>query len=169
VGLTALLALIAASLPSVYEVERGAVISAPPERVFAQLGDLRTWTSWAVWPRRDTTMTHGYGGPERGVGAAWEWWQSSNGGHGKLSITDQDAPRHLTLQVQFVSPRRATELHALTLTPVQGGTRVTWHVTLLRDFSSRLTSLVLNTDRVVGADLEASLAGLAQACAAPRS
>lgn len=76
-------------LPRVVEIERSAVIEAPPKVVFAQINDLHSWEKWSKWNQIDPDMEVEY--INNGVGEeAGYTWESNNKkvGDGKLLITE---------------------------------------------------------------------------------
>ena len=74
-------------LPSRWEVVRTREVAAPPERVFAQLDDLRAWRAWSPW-REDAYpgLVFKYTGPPRGAGAPGTWSVVTSAGAGAGSI-----------------------------------------------------------------------------------
>ena len=68
VVLLVLLAIVVALQPSDFRISRSAAISAPPEKVFAQVNELRNWEAWSPWAKMDPSMKQTYEGPAAGSG-----------------------------------------------------------------------------------------------------
>ena len=54
-ALVVVLAIVIATRPSTYRVERSTRIAAPPEVVFALVNDFHAWRGWSPWERLDPT------------------------------------------------------------------------------------------------------------------
>src|SRR5262249_24408188 len=52
--------------PSTFNLERSAVLSAPPSEVFAQVNELKRWQAWSPWAKLDPNAKNTYEGPEAG-------------------------------------------------------------------------------------------------------
>src|SRR6185503_9058610 len=148
-------------LPTRWSVERQTVIAAPPERVFAELADLRAWRRWSPWQESDYPgLVFRYTEPTAGAGAEMSW-NSEATGDGLLRIEESDPPRALAFSMSFQHGRiRARD--ALRLDPLPGGrTHVTWtdRGTLGRTLLGRLSLPVI--ERSMGRDLERGLAQFA--------
>ena len=60
-------------IPAETVVQRQAVINAPPEKVFAIVGDLRRFKEWSPWADLDPNLQYTFEGPETGVGQKMSW------------------------------------------------------------------------------------------------
>jgi hypothetical protein len=151
-------------LPTSWEVVRAREVSAPPERIFAELDDLRAWRAWSPW-REDAYpgLVFQYAGPPRGAGAEVSW-DSTATGDGRLRIVESTPPSRLGFTMAFQHGRiRARD--TLSLAPLPGGrTRVTWsdRGTLGRTLLGRLSLPVV--EQSMGRDLERGLAALQAVC-----
>ena len=83
-----LLALILISflLPSEIKIKRSIEVSAPIDRVFEQVSDLRNWEKWAPWKRMDPSMVMTFSNPPVGQNAFYKW-ESQNKRMGKGTLT----------------------------------------------------------------------------------
>lgn len=52
----------AATRPDSFRIERTASIKAPPEKIFAQINELKAWTEWSPWEKIDPNLKRTYGG-----------------------------------------------------------------------------------------------------------
>ena len=148
-------------LPTHWSVERQVEIAAPPERVFAELDDLRAWRRWSPWQESAYPgLVFKYAGPPRGAGAEVSW-NSEATGDGRLRIEVSTPPRELVFSMAF-QQGRINARDTLRLAPLPDGrTRVTWsdEGSLGRTLLGRLSLPVI--ERSMGRDLERGLAQLA--------
>jgi len=73
-------------LPSEVKVKRSILITAPMDRVFDQVNDLRNWEKWDPWKRMDPTMVMTFSNPPVGQNAFYKW-ESQNKHLGKGTVT----------------------------------------------------------------------------------
>lgn len=155
-----LLLVYAATRPDSFRVQRSAVIKAPAPRIFALINDLKSFNNWNPYEKKDPGIQGRYSGAASGVGAAYAW-DSRKVGSGRMEITAADAPRTLTMQLDFLKPFKARNTAEFTLQP-QGDnlTIVTWAVHGPSPYLSKLIGVVLNRDTMIGKDFETGLANL---------
>ena len=158
VVLLAILIAVSIFLPSEYRISREVVVSAPAEKVFARINNLREWPNWTVWSERDPDMKFTYSGPESGVGAAQRWDSETQGGGG-LKIVRSDLNRYIAYDLE-IDGFDFLSLGEFELHKVDKGTRVVWvdNVELGINPMGKYFGLML--DDMVGADFEAGLANL---------
>ncbi len=145
--------------PNTFRVERRALISAPPEKIFPLLNDFHAWQAWSPWEKLDPEMTRTYGGPQSGVGANYSW-ESQKAGAGRMEITEAIASSKLALNLDFTKPMKAHNKVDFVLRPEGAATSITWAMFGPQPFIGRMMCLFFNMDRVVGKDFDAGLANL---------
>ncbi len=143
-----------------YEVRRSTTIQAPPEAVYDRIANLTGWTSWSPWEGRDPDLTRTYSGPESGVGASYAWQGNRKVGEGSMTITQADRPGTVALDLRFLKPFKSQSVTTFLLEPADGGTRVTWVMTGSYTALSRVFSVFMPMDKMVGGDFEKGLAQL---------
>jgi len=155
------LAIVVATRPSTFHVERSIVITASPESVFAQVNDFHSWAAWSPWEKLDPTMEKTFSGPSAGAGATYVW-KSDNGkvGQGRMTIERSDLPSSVSVKLEFIKPFIATNTVTFTLIPVATQTRTTWAMDGHNGLLGKLFHLVMNMDKMVGGDFERGLAAL---------
>lgn len=160
IGLLVLALLIGFLLPSRWEVERSAVVSAAPATVFPWLDDPRRWDRWA--PLGDVEAT--FSGPPRGSGATRSW-NHPEFGDGVFTILSTIPGREVRYRVEVQGGSMITE-GTFRIAAEGAGTRVTWQER--GDFGRNplLGYMARSMDRMQGAQMEGSLARLAQEVAA---
>ncbi|HSI40745.1 MAG TPA: SRPBCC family protein [Xanthobacteraceae bacterium] len=149
-----------ATRPGRFRIVRSAFIAAPPELVFARLEDFRNWRAWSPWEKKDPALTRTYRGPESGPGAVYEWSGNAAVGQGRMEITEVTPPMLLRIRLDFFKPFKASNVAEFTLTRRQGGTNLSWAMEGPSRFVSKLMGVLMNMDRIVGADFEAGLNNL---------
>jgi hypothetical protein len=160
-ALVALFAVVVASRPSKFHIERSIAIAAPPERAFSQVNDFRKWVGWSPWEQMDPSMKKTFEGAPAGAGAVYSWAGNKKVGEGRMTIERSEAPSVVGLKLEFLKPWQATNATTFSFVPSDGGTRVTWAMDgENRTFGMKAFSLVMNMDKLVGRDFERGLASL---------
>lgn len=152
-------------LPAEAVVSRSTVIKAPPEKVFAIVGDYRRFKEFSPWADLDPDMTYTFEGPETGVGQKMSW-ASKNAyvGSGSQTIIAHKPATHVTSEVEFGDMGKSTA--QWDLAPISDGTMATWQFRApLPGIVSRWFGLMFDT--WIGADYEKGLARLKIAAEAP--
>jgi hypothetical protein len=152
--------LFAASRPDAFRIERSATIKAPPEKIYAQVNDLRAWTAWSPWERIDPALKRSYSGPQAGKGAAYAWEGNKDVGSGRMEITDAVPAAKITIKLDFLKPFEAHNTAEFAFTRQGDATTVTWAMYGPSPYLSKLIGLVFNMDRMVGGQFETGLANL---------
>jgi len=151
----------AATRPDDFRIERSLAIGAPADVVFAQLTDFHKWGAWSPWDKLDPAMKKTYGGTENAVGHTYTWEGNKDVGKGKMTIAALDAPKSLTIKLEFQEPMAATNDTIFTVAPKgENGVTVSWAMTGHNNFVSKLFSVFMNIDEMVGKDFEKGLAAL---------
>jgi uncharacterized protein YndB with AHSA1/START domain len=151
-------------LPSEAVVTRSTEIAAPPEKVFAIVGDLQHLKDYSPWADLDPNTTYTYENPTVGVGQQMSWASANrNVGSGKQTITEYEAPKHVAsdLDLNVIKAVATWDLE-----PSGTGTKATW------GFKAKLDSIAarwfgLMFDTWIGADYEKGLAKLKAAAEKP--
>ncbi|PJI95384.1 uncharacterized protein YndB with AHSA1/START domain [Acidovorax sp. 69] len=159
----------AATRPDSFRVERSRVISAPPERVYALVHDLRQFNTWNPYERKDPAAKGEYSATTTGPGARYAW-QGDKIGTGSMEIVEATAPVRVGMKLDFVAPFEAHNQVEFSLQPeAQGATRVTWAMHGPVPYVAKIAHLVFNMDRMVGQDFEDGLANLQAEAQKPAS
>ncbi len=145
-------------LPGEAVVQRQTVIAAPPEKVFAVIGNMKRFNEWSPWAELDPNIQYKFEGPETGVGQKMSWTSNHpDVGNGSQTITAYEENKRIAAALDFGDMGKA--MASMELAPVAGGTGVTWGFkTELRGALERWFGLMF--DRWIGADYEKGLARL---------
>lgn len=150
----------AATRPDVFRVQRAASIKAPPEKIFPLINDFSRWGAWSPYEKKDPAMKRSMSGPAAGKGAVYAWEGNGEVGQGRMEIADAAAPSRVTLKLDFVKPFEAHNVVDFTLEPQGDATNVTWAMHGPMPYISKVITLFVDMDRMVGKDFEAGLANL---------
>ncbi len=134
----------------VAQVERTAVIKAPPEKVYAIVSSMKRFNEWSPWFGLDPKTEYSFEGPEQGSGQKMMWKSSDpNVGNGSQTITEAVANQKVVTALDF-GPMGKAEA-SLDLSPVDGGTLVKWGFrSEVNGIMERWMSLMF--DKWIGAD-----------------
>jgi hypothetical protein len=162
IGILALaaVAVLIATQPADFRVERRVEIDAPPEVVFPLVDDLHAWTRWSPWEAKDPAMERVYSGPRSGVGASYAWSGNADVGSGRMTIQDSQPSYYLALELAFLAPFEATNQVSFSFVETERGTEVIWAMTGTNGLLGRVFALLMDPDAMVGEDFETGLAAL---------
>jgi uncharacterized protein YndB with AHSA1/START domain len=144
-------------LPTQAVVSRSMEIAAPPEKIFAIVGDARRFNEFSPWADLDPNIKYTFEGSETGIGQKMVWTSDNpNVGSGSQTIFEYTPPTHVASELDFGGMEAIAQWD---LTPTAGGTLATWGFKAPLDgIAARWFGLLF--DRWVGADYEKGLTKL---------
>jgi len=100
--------------------------------------------------------------PPPGERAPLKFAKSGNDkvGAGRMEITGTQPPARVTVKLDFLRPFKSQNTTDYTLQPQGGDTEVTWTMSGPMPFISKLMSVFVSMDRMIGKDFESGLANL---------
>jgi uncharacterized protein YndB with AHSA1/START domain len=149
-----------ATRPADFRIVRSRTVAAPPDVVHAYVNDFKRWAEWSPWEKLDPTMKRELSGATAGPGAVYYWNGNDKVGEGRMTITDSQAPKSVTIRLEFLKPFAATNTTQFDLVPSGSGTSVTWAMTGRNNFVAKAMCLFMDMDKMVGPDFERGLAQL---------
>lgn len=152
--------LYAATLPDSFRVARSTTVKAPPDKVYPLIADFRQWPQWSPWEKLDPAMKRSYGGPPQGAGASYAWSGTGDVGQGRMEIVRATPPTQVDIQLDFIEPMASRNLTVFTLAPQADGTRVEWVMQGPSGYLTKLMTVFVSIDKMIGKDFEAGLANL---------
>jgi effector-binding domain-containing protein len=158
-GLILLAVAVGLFLPARAHVERSIEIGVPQAAVFDVVNGFKRFNEWSPWHKYDPAATYTYSGPEKGVGARFQWKsQKPEVGSGSQEIIASEPGQSVRMRLAFSGQGNAES--ELRIEPAESGSRVTW--SLDADFGFNLLDRYagLLFDRFVGPDYEAGLVNL---------
>lgn len=150
----------AATKPDVFQVERKAVIQAPPEKVFALINDFSQWAAWSPWEKKDPGMKRTFSAITSGKGATYAWEGNREVGKGSMEIIESAPPSKIRLRLDFEKPFEAHNLVTFTLESRNSATGVSWLMAGPVPYFAKILHVFINMDRMCGRDFETGLANL---------
>ncbi|MBN9687499.1 MULTISPECIES: SRPBCC family protein [unclassified Corallococcus] len=149
-----------ATRPDRFRIERNALVAAPPATVFAQINDLHRFDTWNPFRSEPAPgVTKSFDGPNEGPGASFAY-AGGESGDGRMTIMESQPGARVVLKLEFFKPFEATNQATFTLTPENGGTRVSWAMEGENTLMGKAMSLVVNMDTMLGKEFERGLANL---------
>ena len=110
-------------LPDKAHVEREITIAAPPEEVFALVGELQEWPRWSPWAEKDPAAAYTLNG--EGASQTLEWSSEvPEVGSGMQRVTAYEPPERVAFDLKFEGMGEATA--EMLLSEAEGGTLVRW-------------------------------------------
>ena len=149
----------AAMKPDDFRVQRSIAIKAPPEKIMAAVGDLKGWTAWSPYEKKDPGMKRAYAGAPSGKGAIYEWDGNKEVGHGRMEILEL-TPSKVVIKLDFITPFEAHNTAEFTAVPQGDSTNVTWAMYGPSPYVAKVMQTVMNMDKMIGTDFEAGLQSL---------
>ena len=156
----AVVLILAATKPNTFSVQRAAIISARPEKIFPLINDFRQWGAWSPYEHKDPAMKRTFSGAVRGRGAVYAWQGDKNVGSGRMEILEASAPSKIVIKLDFFTPFEAHNTAEFTMLPQGDVTNLTWTMVGPAVFMSKLMQVFINLDHMIGRDFEVGLANL---------
>lgn len=156
VGLGVVFAVVVASRPGAFRVERSLTMAAPPAVPYAMVQDFRQWGRWSPYDKLDADMARTYSGAAAGLGAEYHW-VGDNAGEGRMRITDARPNEAIVIQLDFIKPMTASNTATFEFVPDGAGTKVTWRMEGENGFLGKAFCMFIDMDRMVGDDFHKGL------------
>ena len=153
------LALVIATRPSAFRIERTVTIAAPASLVFSHLENFHRWATWSPYHKLDPDAEETFSGPASGPGASFHY-RGRKIGEGRMTVTTALPNQLLAIEADFIKPFAATNQIAFALNPAPNGVTVSWAMSGNNNFLFKAFGLVVNVDRMVGKEFETGLADL---------
>tara|TARA_A200000113_G_scaffold216856_1_gene222660 strand:+ start:1047 stop:1604 length:558 start_codon:yes stop_codon:yes gene_type:complete len=141
-----------------YSVERTIVINAQPSEIYPYVVDLKEWSKWGVWFKRDPDMELDFFGPDRAIGMRSEW-KSETEGNGEIEITQLEHNKRVLYRIYFPDFDRGSN-GAVEIKPTANGSIVTWRDEGTVDNNPINRYVALMIDSMIGPDFEMGLENL---------
>ena len=158
VAVVVILCVVVVMQPEDLKITRAATFNASPSVVFEQVNDFHKWDAWSPWAKIDPTMKVTHSGAPAGSGAVYAWAGTGEAGEGKMTITQSHPTDHIAIDLEFIKPFAARNVTEFTFKPNGDKTDVTWTMTGKKNFITKAFCLVVDMDKMIGADFEKGLA-----------
>jgi hypothetical protein len=151
--------LYAATKPDSFRVQRTVLINAPSDKVLPLINDIKAWTVWSPYEKKDPAMKRTYGAVTAGKGATYAWEGDKNVGQGSIEMIES-GPRKIVIKLDFLKPFEAHNMGEFLLEPKGDSTSVTWATYGPSPYMSKVIGTFINIDDMIGRDFEKGLADL---------
>jgi hypothetical protein len=151
--------LYAATRPDSFRVQRVVLVNAPPDKIFPLINDIKAWTVWSPYEKKDPAMKRTYGAVTAGKGATYAWEGDKNVGQGSIEMIES-GPRKIVIKLDFLKPFEAHNMGEFLLEPKGDSTSVTWATYGPSPYMSKVIGTFINIDDMIGRDFEKGLADL---------
>lgn len=163
-ALVAVFVLVVSLQKSQFTITRSIEVNAPSAAIYPQISYFQNWMRWSPWAQMDPDAKYAYEGPEGQTGSSMSWSGNAQVGEGKMTITESEDQQYIKIKLEFIKPMQAVNNTLFTFEP--GGspnsTKVTWAMSGRRSFMEKAVNLLLDLDKLVGADFERGLEQLKQ-------
>jgi hypothetical protein len=160
VVLIAAVLLYATTRPDTFSVQRSTTIKAPPEKIFPLINDFHAWQAWSPWEKLDPAMKRTHSGAAAGKGAVYAWLGNSDVGEGRMEITESVPSFKVGIKLDFITPFESSNTTVFTLAPQGDSTQVTLLMQGPAPYVTKLMTVFVSMDSVIGKDFEAGLAAM---------
>jgi hypothetical protein len=149
----------AATRPDTFRVQRTVNIKASPDRIYPLINDLKSWTQWSPYEKKDPAMKRTFGAVTAGKGATYAWEGNKDVGQGSMEILES-SPQKVLIKLDFQKPFEAHNRAEFILAPKGDTTDVTWAIHGPMPFLSKVITTFVSMDSMIGKDFEQGLASL---------
>jgi hypothetical protein len=156
-GIVVVLALLK---PDTFVVTRQIEISAAPQVVHELLRGFQRWDQWNPWQKLDSGMKQRREGASYGVGAIYAWDGNKQAGAGRMEVVEIQPGLEVKIKLDFFRPFKSQNQTVFRTEPTNLGTLVTWTMTGPMPFISKLMTVFVSMDRMIGKDFEEGLLNL---------
>jgi hypothetical protein len=145
-----------------YAIEREVTISKPKQDVFNYVKLLRNQVNYSKWAKMDPNAVMEYRGTDGtpGFEATWDS-KVKDVGKGEQKITNVTEGSRIDLDLHFIKPMEG-KAHAYMTTDAisDNQTKVKWGMTGKMNYPFNFLMLVMNMDKMLGAELQIGLDNL---------
>src|SRR4051812_6936814 len=160
VALVAIFAIVVATRPDTYHVQRSTKIEAPADIVFATVNDFHSFAEWSPWAKMDPAMKTTISTPSAGVGAKYEWAGNKQVGKGRMTIVEAQAPSHTKEKLEFLEPFPGQADASFDIKPNGNVVDVTWSMDGKANFIGKAMGLFVSMDKMIGKTFDEGLGNL---------
>lgn len=151
---------VASRRPDSNRMEYAERIAAAPEAIFPLINDLKAFSTWSPFERKDPNIKSVYSGPQSGVGNRHDWEGNREVGAGWCRITRSVPFSRVEMELHMMRPMKCSSDVAFTLVPQGGSTVVTWALEGPMPLIAKVMDLVIGMERMCGREFRAGLANL---------
>ncbi len=151
---------VASRKPETFSVSRTATINAPADRIFGLINDFHKWASWSPFEKLDPAMTKTFSGPESGPGSSYSWTGNKKAGAGSMTISSATPSSSVGIAMAFLKPFKSESTVQFSIEPSGAANQVTWTMSGKNQLFSRVMSVFMSMDKMIGKDFAEGLSNL---------
>lgn len=136
--------------PSHFRYERSGVIKASPEKIFPYLSQFKLGEKWSPYEKVDPNMKKTFSGVDGQVGSVMEFDGNAEAGSGKLEMLKIVPQSLVEIKLTMIKPFYGENLIEYSLIPESEGTRFTWTMSGDGGFMSKLISVFIDCEKMIG-------------------
>jgi hypothetical protein len=160
VAAVVLFLLFVSTRPDTFRVARSLQIKAPPEKIFPLISNLKQYNTWNPYAKKDANIKLTYSGPPEGVGAKFLFDGNKDAGKGSIEVVGSTVPSQVDMRLIMAEPFPIDNQVRYAISIKGADSEVTWSMEGSVPFVAKIAHLVMNMDKMIGADFEAGLASL---------
>jgi uncharacterized protein YndB with AHSA1/START domain len=160
VGVFGSLFAVASRKPETFSVVRSTTIDAPADRIFGLINDFHNWASWSPFEKLDPAMTKTFTGPSSGAGASYAWTGNKKAGAGSMTLMASTPSSNISIAMAFLKPFKSESTITFTIEPSGAAHQVTWAMSGKNKLISKVMSVFVSMDKLIGKDFAEGLANL---------
>lgn len=144
-----------------YFVQRDITIHQSKETVFDYLRYLKNQDYFSKWVMTDPDKKTSFKGIDGTVGCIYAWDGNKKAGKGEQEIIQLKEGEYIDIEVRFERPFKAIANTPFSLAALpSGATKVTWSMRSAMNYPMNFVLLIMNMEKMLGADMEESLANV---------
>ena len=151
---------VASRKPETFSVTRSTTIHAPADRIFGLINDFHKWASWSPFEKLDPAMSKTFSGPDSGPGASYSWTGNKKAGAGSMTISGALPSSSVTIAMAFLKPFKSESTVQFSIEPSGLANHVTWTMSGKNQLASKVMSVFMSMDKIIGKDFAEGLANL---------
>ncbi len=145
---------------SKFHYERTGLINAPPEKIFPYISNFKMGGLWSPYEKIDPNMKKQFSGPDAQVGSVMQFDGNSEAGSGQLEILRIVPYAFVEIKLTMTKPMHAENIVQYKLTPEGSATRFTWSMSGDGGFFTKLISVFIDCEKMVGDQFNTGIANL---------
>jgi hypothetical protein len=149
----------AMTAPDVITLERSITVAATTADIVPFATDLKNINAWSPWDEKDPNLIREYSDPSSGVGATYHWTGNDEVGEGTMTLTSITDGRAV-MELHFLAPFDAKAEAVITWAAQGDGTNVTWGFNQKADLMTKVMTVFVSFEDMLGPDYELGLAKL---------
>lgn len=151
---------LAMSKPDAIHVERSTTVTATVADVYPYANDFTLFTTWIPWTALDPGQKTAFSDPPTGVGAWYTWEGNEQVGKGKMTLLSSE-PAKVVHELEFIEPFPSkAQASVLVADAGPGKVKITWAFDQQADLMTKVMTVFMDMDAMLGADFEKGLANL---------